>query len=44
MFMDFLGPLIGARTESLREAAIGGKTGPLTGPSKRVSDKRPNFL
>jgi len=39
-----LGPLIGARPESLREAAVGGKTGPLTGPPKGVAEKSPNFL
>jgi integrase len=43
MRKDFLGPLIGARPESLREPAVGGKTGPLTGPPKGVSGKRPEF-
>ena len=28
---DFVGPLIAARAEGLQDAAIGGKTGPLTG-------------
>ena len=39
MRKDFLGPLIGARPESIREAAVGGKTG----PPKGVSEKRPEF-
>ena len=43
MRKDFLGPLIGARPETLREAAVGGNTGPLTGPPKGVSEKRPEF-
>ena len=43
MRKDFLGPLIGARPESLREPAVGGKTGPPTGPPKGVLDKRPEF-
>jgi hypothetical protein len=43
MRKDFLGPLIGARPESLREVAVGGKTGPLTGPPKGVPEKRPEF-
>jgi hypothetical protein len=38
MRKDFVGPLIGARPESLREAAVGGKTGP-----QGVSEKRPAF-
>ena len=43
MRKDFLAPLIAARSESLREAAVGGKTGPLTGPPKGVFGKRPQF-
>ncbi len=39
MRKDFLGPLIGARPEGLREAAVGVKTG----PAKRVAGKRPEF-
>jgi hypothetical protein len=39
MRKDFLEPLIGARPVSLGEAAVGGKTGALTGPPKGVSEK-----
>jgi hypothetical protein len=41
---EFLGPLIGAGPESLREAAVGGKTGPQTGPPMGSREKGPNFL
>jgi len=40
---DFLGPLIAARPKTLRKAAVGEKTGPLTGPPLAVSGKRPEF-
>ncbi len=40
---DFLGPLIAARPDGLRDAAVVGKTGPLTGPLKGVFGKRPEF-
>ena len=43
MRKDFLGPLIGARPESLREAPVGGETGPLTGALKEVLAKRSKF-
>src|SRR5215472_9754665 len=40
---DFLGPLIAARPKTLRRAAVGEKTGPLTGPPLGVLGKRPKF-
>ena len=40
---DFLGPLIAARPMTLRETAVGGKTGPLTGPPEGVFEKSPEF-
>jgi hypothetical protein len=40
---DFLGPLIAARPEGPSEAAVEGKTGPLTGPPQRGTRKRPEF-
>jgi hypothetical protein len=41
---DFLGPLIAARPKTLRNAAVGGKTGPLTGPPWGFRETGPNFL
>ena len=40
---DFLGPFIAARSRTLGKAAVGDKTGPLTEPTLRVSEKRPEF-
>jgi len=40
---DFLGPLIAARPQGPSEAAVEGKTGPLTGPPQRGTRKRPEF-
>ena len=40
---DFLEPLIAARPESVLKVALGGKTGPLTGPPGGVVEKRSEF-
>ena len=44
MRKEFLGPLVGARPKSLREAAIGEKTGPQPDPPRVFRKKGPNFL
>jgi hypothetical protein len=36
---DFLGPLIAARPKTLGKAAVGEKTGPLTGPPRGFGKK-----
>ena len=38
---DFLGPLVAARPRDLRGGCVRGKTGPLTAPARRYSEKRP---
>jgi integrase len=43
MRKDFLGPLISARPERIREIAVVERTGPLTGPPKGLSKKMPEF-